>query len=210
VRQAVPQDAAVGPCRASREVLESSTMEKSDLATDDETIQILLKSHRRFLAFLVPRVGAYEDAEEILQTALAKAVQHEDSLEKETVVAWFYQVLKNSLADYYRHRGVEKRAMRTHRDLAMANQSESAELERTVCECFKELLPTLKPEYAEALKTIDLGDATVTDAAKTLGITANNAAVRLHRARLALKKSLEATCKTCAVHGCYDCTCEKC
>jgi RNA polymerase sigma factor (sigma-70 family) len=177
---------------------------------DANSIQTLLNSPRRFLAFLESRVASKEDAEEILQAALIKAVQHEDSLKQETVVAWFYRVLKNALTDYYRSRDVEQRAMDQHRHVIATKAQEFVELERTVCQCFKELIPTLKPEYGEILKMVDLGDLSVTDAGKSLGITANNAVVRLHRARLALKKSLEATCKTCAIHGCYDCTCKKC
>ena len=185
-------------------------MDQPDAQLDANSLQILLNSHRRFLAYLESRVGSKEEAEEILQAALIKAVQHEDSLEQETVVAWFYRVLKNGLTDYYRKRDVEKRAMDKHRDVIAALPSAVAELEHTVCECFKDLIPTLKPEYGEILRLVDLGDASVMDAGKSLGITANNATVRLHRARLALKKSLEATCKTCATHGCYACTCQKC
>lgn len=43
--------------------------------------------------------------------------------------------------------------------------------------------------------------------AKALGITTNNATVRLHRARRALKRELERSCGICATHGCLDCTC---
>jgi RNA polymerase sigma factor (sigma-70 family) len=185
-------------------------MDLPDAIPDANSLQTLLNSHRLFLAFLESRVASKEDAEEILQAALIKAVQHEDSLNQETVVAWFYRVLKNALTDYYRSRDVEQRAMDQHRQVIAAKPQEFVELERTVCECFKKLIPALKPEYGAILKMVDLGDVSVTDAAKSLGITSNNAIVRLHRARLALKKSLEATCKTCAIHGCYDCTCEKC
>ena len=89
-------------------------MNQPDAKPDADSLQFLLNSHRRFLAFLESRVGSREDAEEILQAALTKAVQHEDSLKQETVVAWFYRVLKNALADYYRKRDVEKRAMDQH------------------------------------------------------------------------------------------------
>ncbi|MEO7402899.1 MAG: sigma-70 family RNA polymerase sigma factor [Burkholderiales bacterium] len=185
-------------------------MDTPDAKADANSLQILLNSHRRFLAFLESRVGSIEDAEEILQVALIKAIQQEESLKQETVVAWFYRVQKNALTDHYRRRNAEKRAMEQHLQVKATRPSESIELERTVCECFKELIPILKPEYGEILKIVDLGNASLTDAAKSLGITANNATVRLHRARLALKKSLAITCKTCAVHGCYDCTCKKC
>jgi RNA polymerase sigma-70 factor (ECF subfamily) len=176
---------------------------------DAEVLPTLLESHKRFLAFLEHRVASREDAEEILQSAFAKAVQQENSLQGETVVAWFFQVLRTTLIDHYRHKNVEKRAIERHQAETEFQQNDFAELENTVCECFRDLLPTLKPEYAELLKRVDLGGQTVLEAATQLGITPNNAAVRLHRARLALKKRLEETCRTCAVHGCYDCTCGK-
>jgi hypothetical protein len=38
-------------------------------------------------------------------------------------------------------------------------------------------------------------------------ITANNAAVRVFRAREALRKQVRASCGTCAEHGCIECSC---
>jgi len=66
---------------------------------------------------------------------------------------------------------------------------------------------TLKPEYAEAIRRVDLGGASVGGFATEAGITAGNASVRLHRAHAALKQRLLATCGACATHGCLDCRC---
>ena len=43
--------------------------------------------------------------------------------------------------------------------------------------------------------------------AERLDITRNNLKVRHHRARQQLRERLEETCRTCATHGCIDCTC---
>ena len=185
-------------------------MPEREALPDNKTLAVLLENHRRFLAFLGRRVGSPEVAEEILQSAFAKAVELERELERDTVVAWFYRILRNALIDHYRRQAVEKRALEKHAYEVPGEEYDSPELERTICECFKKLLPTLKPEYSEVLEQVDLGTSSVSEAAKALGITPNNAAVRLHRARLALKSRLEQTCRTCAAHGCYDCTCGKC
>jgi len=66
---------------------------------------------------------------------------------------------------------------------------------------------TLKPEYATAIKRVDLDGATVVALAREAGITANNAGVRLHRAHEALRRQLALSCGTCATHGCLDCHC---
>ena len=71
----------------------------------------------------------------------------------------------------------------------------------------RSLLPTLKPEYAAMIERVDLKEQPLSGVAEALGITANNAAVRLHRARIALKRQLERSCGTCATHGCLDCRC---
>ena len=176
----------------------------------DDALMLLVDSHRRFLAFLETRVGSRETAEEILQSAFARAVEQGDSLQQETAVAWFYRVLRNALVDYYRNRDAEQRALGAHRDSLTAVPENHPELTHTICECFRALLPTLKPEYGEILQLVDLGELSVAEAAVQLSITANNASVRLHRARIALKKRLEQTCRTCATHGCFDCSCTSC
>ncbi len=68
-------------------------------------------------------------------------------------------------------------------------------------------MDTLKPEYADAIRRVDLGGVAVGAFAAHAGLTPNNAAVRLHRARAALRRQLERCCGTCATHGCLDCVC---
>jgi RNA polymerase sigma-70 factor (ECF subfamily) len=84
-----------------------------------------------------------------------------------------------------------------------ATPSDDAEL----CACFEPLIPTLKPEYAELLRALDLDGESTEAVAERLRVTPNNLKVRRHRARQALRKRLEETCRTCAEHGCLDCTC---
>ena len=174
-----------------------------------DVLALLLKNQRLFLSFLQRRAGSREVAEEILQGALAKAVQRADSLDQETVVAWFYRVLRNALVDHYRKQDAEHRALEAKRQELGSGDDDPPELMRTVCECLQSLLPTIKPAYHEIVQLVDLGDSSVAEAAERLGISPNNASVRLHRARLALRARLEQTCRTCASHGCLDCSCKK-
>lgn len=177
-----------------------------DQALGPSALQTLVDNHRRFLSFLKPRVRTTQDAEEILQTAFVKAVESDESLREESVIAWFYRLLRNALTDYYRRQSVEQRDWERRRN----NWSESAEnheLERTVCACVQGLLDTLKPEQGTLVRRVDLEGADVASAAVELGITPNNASVRLHRGRHALKERLVQTCGVCATHGCFDCSC---
>ena len=69
------------------------------------------------------------------------------------------------------------------------------------------LIETLKPEYAQALRRVELDGVSVKDFAIEANVTPNNASVRLFRAREALRLQVERSCGTCAKHGCFDCTC---
>ena len=87
------------------------------------------------------------------------------------------------------------------------NHTSSPEVEAALCHCFEALLPALRPEYSEILRRVDLEGSRPADFAREAGLTANNAMVRLHRARKALRADLQRSCRTCADHGCLDCSC---
>lgn len=178
-------------------------------AAGEDVLPALVGNHRQFLAFLERRVGSKAVAEEILQSAFVKTLEKGGALrDGEGAVTWFYRLLRNALVDHYRRQAAEGRALeREAREATEA--SEDPELKSTVCACVGELLPTLKPEYADLVRKVDLEERDVPDVAREAGITSNNAGVRLHRARQALKKQLERSCGTCASHGCLDCSCKK-
>jgi RNA polymerase sigma factor (sigma-70 family) len=170
----------------------------------------LVGNHREFLGFLERRLGNRAEAEDILQEAFVKGVERADSVrDGESTVAWFYRTLRNAVIDHHRRRGARGRAMEAFaRELEEAIEP-IADVHDSVCACVRSLSDTLKPEYAEALRRIDVEGMSVQGYAAEIGIEANNAGVRVHRAREALRKRLKASCGTCADHGCLDCTCEK-
>jgi len=175
-----------------------------------EVAEILNASRGRFLSFLTRRVGSRDAAEEILQTAFLKIVAKDAApREKERAEAWFYRILRNELIDHYRRRGAEARSLQT---LARGSGSEAdldQDLDRAICACVRDVIPTLKSEYADILRRADLEEGSPTEVARHLGLTANNATVRLHRARAALRKRLGEVCGACTEHGCLSCACRR-
>lgn len=178
----------------------------------NQAVKVLVDNHRQFRAFLTKRLGNEADADEILQQSLKKALERPPSAtENVGVLGWFYQVLRNALTDHYRAKATDHRKLDelSASMLALGEGQTAAadELKSEVCQCMKSLLPTLKPEYAQLLARVDLGDETADAVAAGLGISRSNLDVRLHRARKALKTSLERACGTCTTHGCLDCSC---
>lgn len=170
-------------------------------------LEALVENHRAFLRFLERRVESRETAEDLLQEAFGRAVTHVDTLrEGESAVAWFYRILRNAVTDHYRRRAVGSRALErfaTTLDEAVP----PPEVADQICACISRLAATLKPDYADALRRVDVEGMAVKDYAARHGLTASNAGVRVHRARQALRSQVIASCGTCADHGCLDCSC---
>lgn len=168
----------------------------------------LVENHRRFLGFLERRTGSRDVAEEILQAAFVKGIERAGEIrDEERAVAWFYRLLRNALTDHWREKAAERRGEEAlARELGDAVEP-APEIVGQLCRCFEPLLGTLKPEYEEILRRVDLDGVRPIEYADESGITPNNAMVRLHRARRALREGMLRSCRTCAEHGCLDCGC---
>lgn len=179
-----------------------------------EILSHLLSRESDFRSFLRRRVADDALAEDLLQQSFMRAVQQEHQVEQlEQVVGWFYRILRNATVDYYRARGAEDRKLEAFvQELAATGNDKTPaldDLRPTVCACLQRLLPNLRPAYADLLNRIDLEGESPVSVAKQLGVTPNNLTVRLHRARQALRKSLEESCGICTKHGCLHCTCDE-
>lgn len=175
-------------------------------------ITSLISQRKQFLQFVERRVSTRATAEDIIQAAYIRAMEKAPTLrDSESAVAWFYRILRNAVIDHYRKRAAEDRALeKWAHDLAIESEPDPS-THNIVCQCINNVLSTLKPAYSEIIREVDLADdeakASLESFAKKSGITSANAAVRAHRARQALKRKLILTCRTCAKHGCIDCTC---
>jgi RNA polymerase sigma-70 factor (ECF subfamily) len=169
--------------------------------------KLLAENLDAFVGFARSRLADPELAADVVQSSFLKALKSSGQLQDaDKFVPWFYRILRRSIIDIYRERGAREEALK--RFAAEFTEDANPEDERVVCGCVNRLLGTLKPEYSDILRRVDLEGDAVTDAAKKIGTTPNNATVRLHRARAQLRERLEQTCKMCAKHGCIDCTCE--
>lgn len=169
---------------------------------------VLAAHHARFLAFLRRRVPSREVAEDLLQEAFVRGLTKAPALDtSESVVAWFYRVLRNAVVDHYRRAGAEARALERLAQEVDPVVPEDSAIFGDLCQCVRDLVPGLKTDYAEAIEAVDLGGVTVAAYAGRAGISASNAGVRLHRARRALAARVHEVCDTCADHGCRQCEC---
>jgi RNA polymerase sigma-70 factor (ECF subfamily) len=174
-----------------------------------EVVSALVSNHRAFLAFLQKRVGDRALAEDILQEAFVRGLGKLGALEnEESATAWFYRILRNAVIDHHRRRTTLDRKLEAFAAELEQHVVAEGDVRGAVCQCVGTLAGTLKPEYAEALRRVEVEGTAVKDYAVEAGISSNNAAVRVFRAREALRKQVARSCGTCADHGCLDCTCD--
>jgi RNA polymerase sigma-70 factor (ECF subfamily) len=158
-----------------------------------------------FLKFLRSRTPSQADAEDIFQQSLLKASQHVGDLrDPGRARAWFFQILRRTLADEHARRATLEAKLK---ELGPATEEPAPE-EAPVCACCVRQLDNIQGDYADMLRRVDLGDERLAEVAAALGITVNNATVRLHRARKALRDQLRAFCGTDSAHACADCGCD--
>jgi RNA polymerase sigma-70 factor (ECF subfamily) len=183
-----------------RDALDEETAQRPDV------VAVFVANHRAFLDFLQKRVGSRAVAEDLLQEAFVRgakvAAQDERSL-----VAWFYTALRNAAIDHHRRQKTATKALDAFAAELTAHAEPEPELRDAICQCVGRLARTLKPELSAAIARVELDGVAVKDFAAEAGITPGNAAVRVFRAREALRKQVARSCGSCAAHGCVDCTC---
>ena len=135
-----------------------------------------------------------------------RSLDHADEI-RDTVVGWFYGVLRNAVIDHQRRQSVANRRLDEFAAELAATKDPAEEIANVACACIARLASTLKPEYADALRRIEVEGISVKEYGEAAGISASNAGVRIFRAREALRKQVARSCATCAEHGCLDCTC---
>jgi RNA polymerase sigma-70 factor (ECF subfamily) len=173
-----------------------------------ERLHALTEQREKFLSFLGRRVESREVAEDILHSAFLRGMESSSPVPDENLVAWFYRVLRNAVIDHYRRRAAAGRAADAWAGEFKDSHEPEVELHKQVCQCVSGLLSSLKPGYREALEVVELNGGKLTDLAGKAGITPENAAVRVHRARKALLSKVRQTCGPCAAQGCIDCDCQ--
>lgn len=108
--------------------------------------------------------------------------------------AWLFTIVRRVIAE---------------RNEAEPLKERPAEAERTVdgCDCIVAQVRSLPPAQAALLTRVVVEGVSVSALAEELGITQNNAWVRLHRARQALKAQVAEHCGTESLRQCLDCGC---
>lgn len=160
----------------------------------------------RQLRVLRGRLASREDAEDAWQDAAVKFLQHAQALgAAERPQAWMSVALRRLVIDRYRRAAVQRRglaALAAHPSEDPADPAEDEDLQAPSA-CLKAALGGLKPDYVRILTEAYLEERPLRAVADRLELSTNNTAVRLHRARHALRRSLAQKCAACPLADCW-------
>ncbi len=163
-------------------------------------IEAKLSAERdRRLRFLASRLPSREDAEDVLQDFSIRAIQGAARLsDPQKIDAWLNVSLRNTLFDRYRREGARRRLQQgVASEPPPAEHGDTDEDMEASMACLSRAIGELKPAYATLIRRAELQQTPLKVVAEELDLTANNVAVRLHRAREALRQSMRARCGAC-------------
>jgi len=184
----------------------------------EERLAALLTADRgALLAFLRRRGARDAEAEDVVQIAALRALEaltRGTSPPPADLRGWLFGIVKNTHIDAHRGaagRNTDGRARVDVETLADSLPTETAETAPEIgCQCLRPLVESaLSPVTAALVRAVDEGDSSVSEAAHALGIAANAASVRLHRARTTLREALATSCGPCCAtyRGAASCDC---
>jgi RNA polymerase sigma-70 factor, ECF subfamily len=145
------------------------------------------------LAYALRRTNSRDDAEEVVATTFATAWRRIDAMPDEPgTVIWLYRVGWRTLAN--QRRGNARRARLVGRISGLRTDDEpdvSTPAGDLATERLLRALDQLKGGEREVLRLIAWEELTYAEAASVLGCSPNAFAIRLHRARAALRTELD-------------------
>ena len=176
---------------------------------DNEIISKVLNGDQQAFAGLVNRYQNYvftlalrmvksrEDAEEVAQDAFIKAYKYlADFRGTSKFSTWLYTIVNNTGISFLRKKKLEIHSLDNEKVFEMADNRDSGFSANMVEQKSKvamvnNAITMLNPDDAEIITLFYKAEQSLEEIAVILGLEANTAKVRLHRARTRLKEKME-------------------
>ncbi len=155
--------------------------------------QELTRSLSIYRAVALRTLRDWRDADDVVQSFALKALERALQLrDPRAVRSWLWRLLNTTLIDHCRRRSRDRKRQVSfdlfeHDRVAEEEPGRDDELAKRL----STVLPRIRKDYAEVILKVDLLERPSAEVAAELGITQNNLAVRLHRARRSVRRELE-------------------
>lgn len=145
----------------------------------------------RLRAFVRRRVRSEHDAEDIVQEVLTKLVQHDDSVDSQSVHAWLFMVARRTIIDRSR---TSKPAEASDAAETIAIEEDDQSVSSELARCLEPMLEALSEDDRIILHRIDMLGESQAEVAREVGMSISGMKSRVQRARRRLRAQLESCC----------------
>lgn len=175
---------------------------------DADPFRNLYDANYRRVGRLIARMAGPQEAEDLTQAVFAKAAVALPGFRGDAQAStWLYRIAVNIATDWLRSRPAHEAKVTVHLPEALRDDESGSAVEfdrpaspeqelirKEMRDCIRGVIWQLSEDHRDVLMLAELGGLSSDELAETLGISAGNAKVRLHRARAALKTALEGRC----------------
>jgi len=177
--------------------------------SDSEIISLVLKGDHNAYALLVERYKSYvftltfrftknrEDAEEVSQDIFVKAYRSlADFKGTAKFSTWLYTIVNTTCITFLRKKRLDVKSLDDERTFEVADNQDSGLRANQVeqksrLNMVNQAIALLSPDDAEVITLFYKNEQSLEEISQILGVEANTAKVRLHRARTRLKEKME-------------------
>jgi len=168
------------------------------LAGNQAAYAELVRRHQRFVFTLAMRFSkSREDAEEIAQDCFIKAYRSLASFQKQSKFStWLYSIVYTTAMTFLRKKRVDTDSI-DDENTYIQLENQSSGLNNNMAEnksrsyYLNQAITQLMPDDAAIITLFYMGEQSLDEISKTLGIEASTVKVKLFRARQRLKEKLE-------------------
>jgi RNA polymerase sigma-70 factor (ECF subfamily) len=181
---------------------------KSEQLSDEELValvrtgngsvfEILMRRYnQRLYRCVLSIVHKESDAEDIVQEALVRAYTHLDQFEgKAKFSTWLTKIAIYEayarMRDQNREEELNRSTVDVERVRSDGNTPEQSVYSQELKSLLERVIKQLPPSYSSVFMLRDIEQLSTAEVAECLGISEQNVKVRLHRARLVLRKAIQ-------------------
>src|SRR4051794_27693975 len=111
--------------------------DSAEAHTSPDVTAVFVANHRAFLSFLERRVGSRAVAEDLLQEAFVRGSEKIKADNEQSVVAWFYEALRNAAVDHHRRNQTSTKALAAFAAETADRTAPDEDLRSAVCQCVR-------------------------------------------------------------------------
>lgn len=166
------------------------------MTTDRELLAAIERDRRRLWAICYRMTGGVQDAEDLCQEAIARAIERADQRTGADATAWLVRIATTTCLDHLRRTTVRARVLVDSLDLPELGPGEvtndperAAILREDIRYAVLVAVESITPKQRAALVLHDVCDRSLVEVAAALELQPNAAKALLHRARVALAEA---------------------